>query len=78
VTNPIDAKENDEHALDFSLHLSLISVCPVPSMLFEHPNACLIIARVSIARFSRSAQNLMLFLCKIHPQITSDQIHDSK
>jgi hypothetical protein len=41
-------------------------------------NACLIIARVSVTIFPTSAQNLMLFLCRIHCKIASGQIRYSK
>jgi hypothetical protein len=41
-------------------------------------NACLIIPRVFVALFPRFAQNLMLFFCRIHHEMTSDQIHDSE
>jgi hypothetical protein len=34
-------------------------------LLLSYPNACLIIARVSVALFPRFSQNLMLFLCRI-------------
>jgi hypothetical protein len=30
------------------------------------PNACLVIARVSVALFPRFIQNSILFLCRIH------------
>jgi hypothetical protein len=54
--NPLNLKENNEHVLDFVLHLPrLLSVCPEPSMPFKHPctaHACLIIARVSAALFT--------------------------
>jgi hypothetical protein len=46
--------------------------------MFCSPNAYLIIAKVSVAPFPRFAQNLMLFLCRIHREIASGQIHDSK
>jgi hypothetical protein len=42
--------------------------------ILSSPNACLIIGRVSIARFPRVAQNLMLFLCRINREIASGQI----
>jgi hypothetical protein len=55
ANNPLDVKENDEQALDFALHL------------------CRLIgsARVSVALFSRFAQNLTLFLCRILHEIAS-------
>jgi hypothetical protein len=83
VTDPLDVKENDEHALDFAFHLSHIFrsrrvwTFSVQHML-SSLNACLIIARVSVALFPRFSQNLMLFLCRIHRKIASGQIHDSK
>jgi hypothetical protein len=40
--------------------------------------ACLILARVSVALFPRSAQSLMLIRSRIHHEIASGQIHDSK
>jgi hypothetical protein len=56
-------KENDEHALDFALHLPRHFrsrwVCTFRvRLLLSSPNACLIIARVSVALFPRFAQNL--------------------
>jgi hypothetical protein len=65
VNNALDVKENDEHALDFALHLSCLfqswrfSTFCVQLML-PSPTACLIIARVSMTLFLRFAQNLML------------------
>jgi hypothetical protein len=44
--------------------------------VLSSPNACLIIARVSVALFTRFAQNLMLILCRIHREITSGEILD--
>jgi hypothetical protein len=41
-------------------------------MLYS-PNACLIIDTVSVAHFPRFAQNLMLFLCRIHCEVASGQ-----
>jgi hypothetical protein len=38
----------------------------------------LIIAGVFVAVFPRFAQNLMLFLCRIHHNIASGQINDTK
>jgi hypothetical protein len=77
VNNPLDVKENYEHAPDFTFRLSrsrwiwISHVC----VMLSSPNACLINARVSVAYFSRFAQNLMLFLCWILWEITSGQIH---
>jgi hypothetical protein len=79
--NPIDIKENDEHDLDFLFAcLAFFGLCEFRHFRWElilfPPNACLIIVRVSIALFPRFAQNLMLFLCRIHNENTSGQIHD--
>jgi hypothetical protein len=41
-------------------------------------NACLIITRIYVTFFPRFALNLMLFLCWIHCEATSRQLHDSK
>jgi hypothetical protein len=54
VNNPLDVKENDEHVLDFALHLShLFSISASLDFLRRLTpcfwNACLIIARVSAA-----------------------------
>jgi hypothetical protein len=62
------------------------SVSPEPSMPFKHPctahaffperlsNHCQDLCRT----FPKFAQNLMLLLCRIHREIASGQIHDSK
>jgi hypothetical protein len=47
-------------------------------LTLSSPNACVIIAKVSVALFPRFAQNLMPFLCRIHREIASSQMHDSK
>jgi hypothetical protein len=47
-------------------------------LMLSSLNAYLIIARVSVALFPRFAQNFMLFLCRIHHEISSRQVHDSK
>jgi hypothetical protein len=65
VSNPLDFKENDEHALDFAFRLCCLlrSRClqfPCKLMLYSM-NACLIIAKISVVRLLRIAQNLMLF-----------------
>jgi hypothetical protein len=73
-----DMKENDEHVLDFGLHLSRLFRFRRVRLMLSYLNACLITVRVSVALFPRSAQNLMLFLCQIHRVIASGQIHDSK
>jgi hypothetical protein len=67
VNIPIDVKENDEHALDYALHMfrlfrsRRILTFRIRLML-SSLNDCLIIARVSVAPFPRFAQNLMPFL----------------
>jgi hypothetical protein len=77
-------KENDEHALDFALHLSRLCFglgefgLSVYGSKLSSPSACLIIARVSFELFPRFVQNLMLLLCRIHREISSAQKHDSK
>jgi hypothetical protein len=87
--NPLDVKENYEHAPDFAIRLSrtfrsaLNLECYSSTrerLVFSSPNACLIIARVSVERFLRFAHNLIhsLFLCRIHGEIALGQIHDSK
>jgi hypothetical protein len=45
-------------------------------LMLPSPNACLIIAKVSVALFSNFVQNLMLFLCRIRQEIASGRIHD--
>jgi hypothetical protein len=83
VNNGLDDKENDEHALDFfSLQLSRLFQCRwvwtfLLQLMLSSPNACLIISRVSVPHFPRYVQKLMLFLCWIHPEIASGQIHES-
>jgi hypothetical protein len=74
VNNPFDVKENDGHALDFALHLSRL----FQSRCLFSPNACLIIARVSVSLILTFLQNFMLFLCRINLEIASGQTHDSK
>jgi hypothetical protein len=87
MNSPLDVKENDENALDFALHLfrlflsALNRACHSNSrvrFMLSSPNACLITVKVSVALFPRFAQNLMLFLCRIHREIVSGQIHESK
>jgi hypothetical protein len=67
VNNPLDVKENDEHALDFALDLphlfwpALIRAChsnTCVQLVHSCANTCLIIARASVALFPRFAQNL--------------------
>jgi hypothetical protein len=83
VNNPLDVKENMSMLLTF-LFTSLTfsrSRCVLifrVRLMLSSPNACLIVARISIALFLRFAQNLMLFLCRIHREIASSQIHNSK
>jgi hypothetical protein len=78
VDNPLKAKENDEHALDFALRLSSfifsfsLSLDFPLRLILSSPIACIIIARVS-ALFLRFVQNLMLLLCRIqHNRIEPD------
>jgi hypothetical protein len=83
VHNPLDVKENDEHALDFDLRPSLpfshsVSLALRVWLMLPSPNACLIIARVSVQLFPRFAQNLMILLCGTHREIAPSRIHDSK
>jgi hypothetical protein len=75
VNSPLDVKENDEHALDFALHLSYIfrsamnRACHSNSLvrfMLSSPNAGLINARASITLLPRVTQNLRLFLCRIY------------
>jgi ABC-type dipeptide/oligopeptide/nickel transport system permease subunit len=47
-------------------------------LMLSSLNAFLINSRVSVALFPRFAQNLMLFLCQIHHEITSGQIHSAE
>jgi hypothetical protein len=47
-------------------------------LMLSPPDACLITARVSIALFPSFTQNSIPFLCRIHREIASGQIHDSK
>jgi hypothetical protein len=61
MNNPFDIKENYEHALDFALHLSRLFLSQWVwafsiQLMLSSPNACLIIARVSVSLFPRFAQ----------------------
>jgi hypothetical protein len=47
-------------------------------LMLSTPKACLIIALVSVALFSRFAQNVMHNICWIRREIASGQIHGSK
>jgi hypothetical protein len=83
VINSLDVKENNEHALDYALHLPRLYRSRRVwtfriRLMFSSPNACLITARASVAPFPRFTQNLMLFLCRIRRKIASGQIHDYK
>jgi hypothetical protein len=57
VNNPLDVKENDKHALGFSLHLSCLfrSTQNLANtnvwLMLSSPFACQITARVSITLF---------------------------
>jgi hypothetical protein len=70
ANNPLVVKENDEHTLYSSPVLLLFRSRWVWAfrvrLMLSSPKACLIIARVSVALFSRFLQDLMLFLCRIH------------
>jgi hypothetical protein len=46
-------------------------------LMFSSPNACLIIAWVSVALSPRFTQNFMLFLFRAHLEIASGQTNDS-
>jgi hypothetical protein len=74
--NPSDVKENDEHVLD--LRFASLSFFGLGELVLYSPNSCLIIARVFASLSPKFAQNLMLLLCRIHREIASGQIHDSK
>jgi hypothetical protein len=75
-------KENDVHALDFALHLSRLFrpqwVWTFRVRLFSSLNTCLINVKVLFALFPKFSQNLKTFLCRIHREIASGQLHDSK
>jgi hypothetical protein len=83
VNNPFGVKENNEHVLECAFHLSRLFLVwvslnlPCTAHAF-FPERLLIIVRVSAARFPRFAQNLTLFLCRVHSEIASGEIHDSK
>jgi hypothetical protein len=78
VNNPFDVKENDDHALDFALHLShhfqsqFVWTFRV-RLMHSYPNPCLIVVRVSVTLIPIFAQNLMLFLCRIHAESHQDR-----
>jgi hypothetical protein len=83
VNNPIDVKENGEHALDFALpssrpfsaSLSLDFPCKARALFPERlSNHC----QGLRSTFPSFAQNLMHTRCRIHCQIASCQIHDSE
>jgi hypothetical protein len=82
VNNPLDIKGNDEDALDFVPDVYRFRFrrfwTLLVQLMLSSPNACLIIASVSVALSPRFAQNLTLFLCWIHREITLGQKHDSK
>jgi hypothetical protein len=76
-------KKNDEHALDFALHLShLFGLKWVwtfgASLMLSSPNARLIIARISVTFFPRFAQYLTHTCCWVHRETAPGQIYDSK
>jgi hypothetical protein len=77
VRNPSYVKETDEHSLDFAVQLChlfpvLVSLAFHVQLMLSSVNACLITAMVSV----RFAQNVMLFLRWIHPEIASSKTHD--
>jgi hypothetical protein len=85
--DPLDVKEDDEHALYFALHLSLLfrsalsRACHSNTrvrLMHYSSNACLIVSSVSIVLFTRFAQNLMLFLCRTHHKIALRHVYGSK
>jgi hypothetical protein len=81
--NPLDVKGNDEHALNFALHLPRLfrSRCVWTfgvRLMLPFRNTCLIISRVSAAMFPRFSQNLTHTRCRIHLEIAPGQIHGSK
>jgi hypothetical protein len=87
VNNLLDVKENWGRAFDFALHMSLpfslsaISGFSIQISVSSHvsaPNACLIITRAFVALFPRFSQNLMHTGCRIHREIASGQVYDSK
>jgi hypothetical protein len=83
VNNALDVKEHDQHTPDSALNLSrLFRFWWVwtfrAQLMLSSSNACLITVSVSVALFSRFAQNLMLFLWWIHREIGSGQMHGSK
>jgi hypothetical protein len=56
MNNPVDVKENNEHALGFAVHLSRLFQSPRvwtfrERLMLSSPNAYLIIARVSVGFF---------------------------
>jgi hypothetical protein len=78
VNNP-DVKENDEHALDFALHLSRLFGLgefprTAPAFFSGLSNHCQGLRRT----FPRFAKSLTLFLCQFHREIALGQMHDSK
>jgi hypothetical protein len=83
VNNPLDGKENDEHALGFALHLSSLffglnefglsvyGSCFLPRTFVESlPGSPL--------HFPRFPQNLIYTRSRIHREIASGQIHNLK
>jgi hypothetical protein len=82
VNDSLDVKENYDHALDFAFQLSRIfwsrRVRIFRVRLILSSSNALLIARFSVAHLPRFAQNLKLFLCRIHWDIASDQIYDCK
>jgi hypothetical protein len=81
VNNPLDMKDNDEHTLEFVLHLSRL----FRSRLVWTFRIRLILSSRTLvescpprALFPSFPPNLMLFLCRIHHEIVPSQINDYK
>jgi hypothetical protein len=64
VNNPLDVKENDEHALQFSPlpRSRWVWTSRLPLML-SYPSSYLFIVRVSVVLFQRFSRNLMHIHC---------------
>jgi hypothetical protein len=91
VNNPLDVKEDDEHAPDVALHLSRLlrsrQICTFPLGGFL---LCLRIITINLVLITgdnpgqegsdicTELEAHLLFLCRIHCKIISGQIHDSK
>jgi hypothetical protein len=81
MKNPLDVKEN-EYRIDFALHLSRFfglswteHPCTAHTLFAKRPSQhCQGILRT----FTRFTQNLMHTSCRIHREISSGRIHNSK